>query len=90
LVSVRSAEGPELAGCRDPSEPAATLRGFADRIGARYGYVLDGDGALSRAFGVQAMDTTIVVDAAGRIVYRDAVPTDEATLRAAISKAAQP
>jgi peroxiredoxin len=74
----------------DPSEPAATLRGFADRIGARYGYVRDSDGALSRAFGVQAMDTTIVVDAAGRIVFRDAVPTDEATLRAAIRKAAQP
>jgi len=73
----------------DPSEPLATLRGFADRIGARYGYVRDGDGALSRAFGVQAMDTTIVVDAAGRIAFRDSVPTDEATLRAAISKVAQ-
>jgi hypothetical protein len=42
---------------------------------------------LSGALAIRALDSTVVVDAGGRIVYRDAVPTDEATLRAALAEA---
>lgn len=71
----------------DPKEPAADLQAFADSIHSRYSYVHDLAGALTAAYKVQAMDSTIVIDAAGRIVYRDTIPTDEATLRAALTKA---
>jgi hypothetical protein len=36
---------------------------------------------------VSTVDTTVVLDAAGRIVWRDPGPTDEATLRAALAEA---
>jgi peroxiredoxin len=71
----------------DPTEPLAALQGFTDRVGVHYGFVQDHDGALAGALGVRAVDTTVVVDGAGRIVYRDAVPTSEATLRAALRSA---
>jgi peroxiredoxin len=71
----------------DPKEPAGDLQAFADSIHARYSYVHDTTGALTTAYAVQAMDSTVVIDAAGRIVYRDTVPTDEATLRGALAKA---
>jgi Redoxin len=71
----------------DPSEPLAELRDFAGRLGAGYGFVHDRDGTLAGALRVRALDSTVVVDATGRIVYRDAVPTNEATLRAALAKA---
>jgi cytochrome c-type biogenesis protein len=71
----------------DPSEPAADLKAFADKIGARYSYVHDTTGALTKAFAVRAMDTTVVIDASGRIVYRDTIPTNEQTLRGALAKA---
>jgi len=67
----------------DPAESAADLAAFANRIGARYGHVHDTDGTLSQALTVKALDTTVILDTAGRIVYRDATATDEATLRAA-------
>ncbi|QNE21390.1 hypothetical protein F1D05_30055 [Kribbella qitaiheensis] len=62
--------------------PATDLQAFA----ARYSYVRDTSRALSGAFGVKAMDSTVVIDPAGRIVCRDAIPTDEATLRSALAK----
>jgi hypothetical protein len=71
----------------DPTESLAALQGFTDRVGVHYGFVQDRDGALAGALGVRAVDTTVVVDGAGRIVYHDAVPTDEATLRAALRSA---
>jgi len=72
----------------DPAEPVKDLQAFAGQIGARYSHVHDTTGALTAAFGVKAMDSTVVIDPAGRIVYRDTVPTDEATLRGALAKAA--
>lgn len=71
----------------DPSDSLDSLQRFADTVGARYGFVFDGDGTLTQALGVRSLDTTVVVDAAGRIVFRDAAPTSEATLRDALAKA---
>jgi peroxiredoxin len=71
----------------DPKEPVADLKTFADSVDARYSYVHDTTGVLTTAYAVRAMDTTVVVDAGGRIVYRDGVPSDEATLRGALAAA---
>ena len=71
----------------DPSDSLDSLQRFVDTVGARYGFVFDGDGTLTQALGVRSLDTTVVVDAAGRIVFRDAGPTNEATLRDALARA---
>ncbi len=71
----------------DPSDTFTAIQNFTGQAGARYGFAHDGDGALSRALQVRSLDTTIVVDAAGRIVFRDGTPTDEATLRKALAQA---
>ena len=76
-----------LAVSADPTDSASTLQQFAQFVGSpRYGFALD-DGTLVRRLGVRALDTTIVLDPAGRIVYRDAIPTEESTLRAALARA---
>lgn len=71
----------------DPTDSVDALRHFAGEAAADYGFVHDKEGALVTAFGVRALDTTFVLDAAGRIVFRDAVPTDEATLRQWLDRA---
>ncbi len=76
-----------LAVSPDPSDSLPAIREFAERAGARYGFAHDATGTLAQALGVRALDTTVVVDAAGRVVYRDGYPTDERTLRSALSKA---
>lgn len=76
-----------LAVDADPTDPVESLRGFADTVGARYGFAHDPEGSLTGKFGVRSLDTTIVTDAAGRVVFRDAVPTKLSTLRAALERA---
>jgi peroxiredoxin len=70
----------------DPSDSPAALRALGQRVGESYGFVHDSQGVLAAAFGAQSLDTTVVVDAGGHIVYRDTVPTGEAQLRAAVAK----
>ncbi len=70
-----------------PQRTLAALGDFSDQAGASYGFAHDSDGALAGALKVRALDSTMVVDAAGRIVYRDGYPTDEASLLAALRKA---
>lgn len=76
-----------LAVSPDPSDSLDALKKFADAAGAKYGFAHDNDGTLAQAFGVRALDTTVIVDATGKVTFRDGVPTDEATLRAALTKA---
>lgn len=76
-----------LAVSADPTDSTASLRRFATNADARYGFAHDSDGTLATAFGVHSLDTTIIVDAAGKIVFRAAVPTDRSTLRDALTKA---
>jgi thiol-disulfide isomerase/thioredoxin len=71
----------------DPRDTLPTVRQFAAEAGVDYGFVRDGDGTLTQALDVRALDTTVVTDRNGRIVFRDAVPTDEETLRAALGEA---
>ncbi len=70
----------------DPTDSLTTIRDFAEQAGARYGFVHDGDGSLAQALGVRSLDTTVIIDAAGRVVWRDSVPTDEETLRDALAQ----
>jgi thiol-disulfide isomerase/thioredoxin len=72
----------------DPSDLEAQTRAFFHAVGdPGYAVARDQDGRLAGAFAVRALDTTVVVDPAGRVVYRDAVSTDLATLKAALAKA---
>jgi peroxiredoxin len=71
----------------DPQATAAQIQQFAQAARAEYGFVVDRDATLVNAFDARALDTTVITDAAGRIVFRDAVPTDEKTLRQALKKA---
>lgn len=76
-----------LAVSPDPSDSIGALKDFAKQAGASYGFAHDNTGALAQALGVRSLDTTVVTDSAGKIVFRDGVPTDEATLRSALTKA---
>jgi thiol-disulfide isomerase/thioredoxin len=81
-----------LAVDADPGDLPAQTQAFfriigIDVGGPGYQVARDHDGLLVRAFAAQALDTTVVVDPSGRVVYRDAVPTDLATLQAALAKA---
>lgn len=71
----------------DPTDPIESLRNFERTVGARYGYAHDPEGRLTGKFGVRSLDTTIITDAAGRVVFRDGVTTDEGTLREALDRA---
>lgn len=77
-----------LAVDADPQDPLSSLRAFIDRVGdPGYAWAHDPNGAAVTAFQVKALDTTVVIDADGTVVYRDAYPTDEDTLRQAIARA---
>lgn len=69
----------------DPSDSLPTLQGFVRAAGnPAYPFAQDTHGELVTAFSARTLDTTVITDASGRIVFRDAVPSDEATLRAAL------
>jgi thiol-disulfide isomerase/thioredoxin len=71
----------------DPGDRPAAIRAFFHAVGAGYQVARDPDGWLAAAFAVQALDTTVVVNPAGRVVWRDAVPTGTAALQAALRTA---
>jgi thiol-disulfide isomerase/thioredoxin len=72
----------------DPSDSTNAIRRFRERVGTpRYAFVWDSTGKLGTQFHVRALDTTIVYDANGKVVFRDSAPTDLDTLRAAFLKA---
>ncbi len=45
---------------------------------------MDRDFGVSRALAINTLDATVIIDRAGRIAYRDAVPTPYETLAAVI------
>lgn len=72
----------------DPSDDAKTIDAFLAAAGRpAYPVVHDKTGALTQAYDVRALDVTVIADATGTIVYRDAVPTGEGQLRSALAKA---
>ena len=72
----------------DPSDSREAIRRFRDNAGqVRYPFVWDSDGTLSRQYAVRALDTTVVYDKTGKVVFRDAAVSDVPTLMAAFRKA---
>ena len=66
----------------DPQDTLQTIEGFRERGDvAPLPWAVDESGEISRALGITALETTIIVDREGRIVYEDATSTDYETLR---------
>lgn len=71
----------------DPSDSVSALRRFRHNVGdPPYPFVWDANGSLARPLRVTALDTTLIYDASGRVVYRGVAP-DVATMRAALRRA---
>ena len=67
----------------DPNETEERLLKFKElaKAGDELLWAMDREGRIARALGVVTLDTTIVLDAQGREVYRDGVPTPYSRLR---------
>ncbi|HZD73737.1 MAG TPA: hypothetical protein VE776_07615 [Actinomycetota bacterium] len=75
-------------GRRRPVDLLSQTRAFFHTAGdPSYAIARDHNGRLTGAFAMRALDTTVIIDTGGRVVYRDEVPTDLATLTRALSKA---
>ncbi len=70
-----------------PDTPDSYLQAFSAAVGGLSFPLAVDDGHLVDRFDVQALDTTVVLDRHGREVFRDTVPSDEATLRQAVARA---
>ena len=65
----------------DPEDTPQTIEEFRDRGDiATLPWTVDRSGEVSRASGANALETTVIVDREGEIVYRDATSTDRETL----------
>ena len=71
----------------DPSETEQSIEQFnnAAGIGEPLPTALD-DGTLARTFGVNALETTIIVNRQGKVVFRKTGPKDEEILRQEIER----
>lgn len=72
-------------------ETPADVDRFRRQVGANpppdYRWAIDRNLKVVTALGVRALDTTVVIDPQGRIVYRDEVPTPYGTLKQAVEAA---
>lgn len=61
----------------DPLDTKEDLMRMRSYVGVPidYPWAIDVDNAVTRAYGVTALETTIMIDGAGRIVYRDQLNT---------------
>jgi thiol-disulfide isomerase/thioredoxin len=70
----------------DPSDNPQALAAFRDGyVGAGLHWVYDRDQVLTRAFSIASLDTTVLIDGAGRVEYRNTVPLSAGQLRAALA-----
>ena len=65
----------------DPNDTPETIAGFrrAGGIG-ELPWAVDETGEFTRALGVRALDSTVIVDRDGKVSYRDARPTERTVL----------
>ncbi len=91
LDRVERALGPRVdiaAISPDRSDSVEAIRRFRRNAGyPRYPFVWDSAGTLSTPLAIRALDTTIVYDRDGKVVFRDAAVTDVKTLRDAFRRA---
>ncbi len=71
----------------DPSETEQSIEQFNSAAGIEEPLptALD-DGTVARTFGVNALETTIIVNRQGKVVFRETGPKDEQTLRQEIEQ----
>ena len=71
----------------DLSSTPDRLTQFRSYVGnPTYVWAFDKRGQVTQAYRIRSLDTTIMVDAQGRIVYRDEYPTPYDTLKEAIQR----
>lgn len=91
LGELQREHGDQLAIVAVDVDPGATPEMIGDFLAAAgsptYPVVHDTEGALRQAFDVASLDVTVITDAAGRVVYRDAVPSSAGQLREGFRRA---
>ncbi len=71
----------------DPNDTPATIERFRRTAGIDpLPWAIDRTGAVARSLGVRALDSTVLIEREGQVVFRDAVPTDSKTLRDELEK----
>ena len=72
----------------DPDDTPENIEGFRERgdVGP-LPWAVDERGEVARALGVNALETTIVIDREGEVVYKDASSTDYETLKGELEEA---
>ncbi len=71
----------------DPQDTPQTIEDFRQRGDVSpLPWAVDQSGEISRALGVNALETTIIVGREGEIVYRDNSSTDYETLESELEK----
>jgi len=71
----------------DPNDSLGQLRQFIEAAGnPPIQFAMDRTSEVTLAYKVRALDTTIIIDRKGRMVYRDEWPTDYATLESVVKR----
>jgi peroxiredoxin len=74
----------------DPSATWDTINQFKQAAGnGAFVWAWDTDQKVTTAYQVTALDTTLILDREGRIVYRDEIPTQYETLKTELGKLTQ-
>jgi peroxiredoxin len=74
----------------DPSATWDTINQFKQAAGSgALAWAWDTDQKVTTAYQVTALDTTLILDREGRVVYRDEIPTQYETLKAELGKLIQ-
>lgn len=72
----------------DPTSTPETLGQFKEAAGnGAYTWAFDTDQQVIQLYQVRTLDTTLILDAKGRIIYRDALVTPYQTLKEALAEA---
>ncbi len=90
LTSSRAPGAQAVAIDLNAGDRAAHLRGFVQVTGlpasAPIVWGVDTSGAIARAYGVQVLETTVVIDAQGHVAYTSAGPVPPAQLAQFVSR----
>jgi peroxiredoxin len=71
----------------DPADSVVQLKRFIKAAGnPPIQWAMDKTSEVTIAYGVRALDTTVIIDPRGRIVYRDEWPTDYRTMAAVLEE----
>ncbi|WP_322800062.1 TlpA disulfide reductase family protein [Thermoflexus sp.] len=75
----------------DPTSTPEALMAFREAAGSPdYVWAFDRENAVALAYRVTRLDTTVIIDPRGRIVFRDEIPTSYETLAAQVARILPP